>query len=132
MKKGRIVGQGTYQEIRSDELYKNLLEKYHQTEESHDAESFEEADSLDADQLQEAILVKAKSQITTLEEKKLKEEEKAKEEEKLKEEIKDDPALKKLVLDEDRQTGKVDLSVYKAFYNYYGGFCFFAFLGLSN
>lgn len=134
MKKGRVVEQGTYKEINSNPIYKELLNKYHKAEESQTSEEIEQIEALDSQELKETILVQARSKQGSKdsETSKEKKEEKAKEQEKLKAEIEDDPNLKKLVLDEDRQTGKVSLSVYKAFYNYYGGFRFFAFLCLRK
>lgn len=132
MKKGRIVEQGTYKEINSNKTYQKLLDKYHKTEEGRKSvASHAEADALDAEELKETLLTKARSSVASRDKEKAKEEEKAKEKEKMKDDIKDDPTLKKLVLEEDRQTGKVDLNVYKAFYNYYGGFRFFAFIAIS-
>lgn len=138
MKRGRIVGEGTYEEILNHAYYKRL-EKIHR-------KGTQSPTKITTTSSPEKSPASGKSQSRGKKEAKSPEEAKvggggggrrggggrggkasgtAKE-------IEEDPSLKRLMLDEDRQTGKLQTNVYRAFYNFYGGLKFVVTLALSN
>ena len=115
MKRSRIVDQGTYKEIVTHSLFNKILEsKHHQDGEKKSESEETKKNSKSKDETQGSI--GRQSKINELEMI-----------QKEKEESGDTLATKRLILDEDRQTGGIGFEVYQAFYNFYGGHRFFSF-----
>ena len=114
------MDQGTYKEIVTHSLFNKILEsKHHQDGEkkSESEETKKNSKSKDETHGSKGQQSKKGGQLA-------KKESEAKDKEK--EEVGDTAATRRLILNEDRQTGKVNVEVYKAFYNFYGGFRFFS------
>lgn len=122
MRRGRIVGQGTYREIKTHSYYKRLENISQRTGSVHSTE--EEASPTTKKQKESIKAQKEAPKTVELDKKK-------KSSQKKPEGFDDDPNLKKLILEEDRQTGKLQTDVYKAFYRFYGGMRFFLMLSFS-
>lgn len=133
MEKGQIVDQGSYDQIITHDIYTQLLQKYHteQEEEKKSREDLEEVDASDKKQLEEIQLVKEKSQDKSSEKDKQEIIEKVDNEDKTAD-IPPNSILAKLIMTEDRRTGKVDFDVYKAFIKFYGGFRFAVLILICN
>ena len=131
MERGQIVDQGSYDQIKTHDIYAHLLEKYHSTsaqeEEKKSKDEIEEIDQIETEELKETRLIKVKSQDKSHEkDNDNKEICDASESGDKTADIPPNSILEKLIMAEDRQTGNIGFSVYNTFLNYYGGFRFAA------
>lgn len=135
MRKGEIIGDGTYEEIREHPYYQALREKFKQKrqEEAEEGEDEEDVDikGLEAGDvyLNDLTLLKRMSS----KKKSLRRKSQPAEAPQMSKVEKispdtDNKDLEKLMLAEDRERGQVGTAVYKAGIDFYGGWCFVTYL----
>jgi len=113
--KGKIVEQGTAEALNDSPIFQEISKKCQLI-------TKEEEESAAADEIpQDLTKTNREEESSGI----LEKEEVLQQEEKIKD-IPDDKILQeKLMLDEDRETGSVGWSVWKAYFNYYGGYLYF-------
>lgn len=119
--KGQIVEKGTLEALQESSIFQEIKEKYNMINKKEEAEKEQEA----------AVKTPADTEGQEEEEvTKLTKEKSKKEEEKKETSAEDKALLEKLMLEEDKEQGSVGWDVWKMYFNYYGGWCFYFFLML--
>ena len=125
-KKGRIVEEGTLEELKDTQLFHEIEEKYktmtNKEEQKEDIEDgvLEVDDYILEDEISTEVIEGLPAHIRMS----LKQSITKEEIEKIT--VKEDKVLTdKLMLDEDREIGGVGWNVWKSYFNYYGGCCYF-------
>ena len=128
MRKGAIIGDGTYEEIKEHPYYKAMVEKFQKKRaEEEEEEAEDQTEELQPGEILSEVVLEKKASSkkkVTRHATPHKELEKPKVEE-AKGDNKDDD---KLILAEDREKGEVGVSIFKSGLDFYGGWCFAIFL----
>jgi len=107
--KGQIIQEGTLETLQASPIFQEIKEKYNMINKQEEATVEQDENKAEKEEAKTSKDLK-------------------KEEEKKETPPEDKELLDKLMLDEDKEEGAVGADVWKAFFSYYGGWCFYFFL----
>ena len=135
--KGKIIEQGTVDSLQDSPIFQEISKKCKTL-------SKEEEENSAIDEIPPALPVQEDQELTKatsegsssliLDEKVIQAVKEVKEEQKIKDITQEDDKIlqEKLMLDEDRETGEVGWNVWKAYFDYYGGYFYFFIIFLGT
>jgi len=133
--KGKIIEQGTAEGLQDSPIFQEISKKCQMLTKEEEENSA--IDEIPPQVKEDQELTKATSEGESsliLDENVIKAVKEVQQEQKIKDLTQEDDKIlqEKLMLDEDRETGAVGWNVWKAYFNYYGGYFYFIIVFLST
>jgi len=126
--KGKIIEQGTAESLQDSEIFQEISKKCQMlTKEEEEQSAIDEIPPVIQEDPELTKATSEGSSSLILDEKVIKAVKEVQQEQIIKDITQEDDKMLqgKLMLDEDRETGEVGWNVWKAYFDYYGGYCYF-------